>query len=146
MAKRVLQSFLMLLMLLIFMGSAGWMYTAHFCKMEKSCDAVVDCDCCNEGDDSCNTSRSGMEGDLAFSQAGDACCFEVNAYYNFPLYRSITVEIPVNQMAVDLYYTPLFTNLHAPFLLPGGAYDDFPDALSALSLSQRLASLHILRV
>jgi hypothetical protein len=48
MLRHLFRPLLSLLVLLIFMGSAGWLYTGHFCKMEEACEEVVSGDCCSD--------------------------------------------------------------------------------------------------
>lgn len=94
MLQRLFRPIVFLLMLLIFMGSAGWMYTSHFCKMEKSCVEEKNGACCEENDKDCSLSPTLNPGLINLQSSTESCCVNINLYYNFPLYRAFVLETP----------------------------------------------------
>ena len=95
------QSFLLiLLMFQLILGSTAWMYSAHLCKMEDGCDESTEMSCCMdeevvEVDDSNCSSEI-----LVPTNTSESCCFEVNTYFNFPLYRIFKTEVPAEQLTI----------------------------------------------
>ena len=95
------QSFLLiLLMFQLILGSTAWMYSAQLCRMEDGCDESTEMSCCMdeevvEVDDSNCSSEI-----LVPTNSTESCCFEVNTYFNFPLYRIFKTEIPADQLTI----------------------------------------------
>lgn len=99
--------FIPFILCLLLVGSAGWLYSAHFCKTETSCHADAGA-CCNdmaESADVCGeqmNATAGMQG----------CCSTVNAFMYFPVYPILKMELPAEQF-FSLLSTPFedFTRL-----------------------------------
>ncbi|MBL7923918.1 MAG: hypothetical protein JNL88_06950 [Bacteroidia bacterium] len=89
--------FVWLLMLLVFMGSAGWMYTAHLCRMQDQCETEMEA-CCSDRPETCSpVPVSALAADFYAEGMASPCCIDLNLYYNFPLYPVDKVEIPYAQ-------------------------------------------------
>lgn len=149
MIHRILRPLVFLLTLLLFMGSAGWMYTGHFCKMEVSCEEINEDDCCNQLPIEKETSAETADGlFLSAPAAGETCCFDVNFYINFPLYRTTVVEIPDVTIVNGSLIAHTF--FHADnFFIPSLASPLQSDPMGlkgTIALSQRLAELKVFRV
>ena len=100
MFKRVQSFLIILLMFQLVLGSTAWMYSAHLCKMEDGCDESTEMSCCMdeevvEVDDSNCSSEI-----LVPTNTSESCCFEVNTYFNFPLYRIFKTEVPAEQLTI----------------------------------------------
>ncbi len=143
MLLKLYKSIVFLLMLLIFMGSAGWLYSAHFCKMQAACEELSSGDCCASGDEVCGEAQGQQKESVpskGFS-AQSACCVTVNLYYNFPLYRSLNYELPIKFScecsSVSVFNQPLrsgllFADLFFPEYPPGKVFKPCTDLQVAL--------------
>ena len=100
MFKRVQSFLIILLMFQLVLGSTAWMYSAHLCRMEDGCDESTEMTCCMDeevvevGDSNCSSEI------LVPTSTTESCCFEVNTYFNFPLYRIFKTEVPADQLTI----------------------------------------------
>lgn len=144
MLKSIRQPFLSMLMLLFMLGSAGWMYTVHFCKMKEVCPEVSGA-CCNN-EISC-ASKSINAGDFKkeVSAKNQQCCEDISGYYNFPVYRLMKLSAPV-----DLGESCFVHNEQkvVETLNPDAFYRVLkqPPAIHFSSVSERLSLLNVFRV
>lgn len=164
MLRHLFRPLLSLLVLLIFMGSAGWLYTGHFCKMEEACEEVVSGDCCSDKGDACKVDQSAFGDDrLAqkvtsdrnesasenlYSTNDETCCFDVDFYLNFPVYKTTSFGIPeAGFLSIDFVVNTNFNSSSFQNSSFGFAGMATPTPLHEwVSLSQRLAVLSVFRV
>ena len=69
----------MLALALFLLGTWGWLLPAHLCRMPSDCMCEQVDACCEEE---------------AVQRAVDECCFEVDNYFNFPVYSIERLPAP----------------------------------------------------
>lgn len=100
MFKKVQQFLLILFMFQFVLGSTAWLYSSHFCKMEDECDEAKEVSCCAEEVYVEELKIPGSEEICCPSGPAQNCCFEINPYINFPVYRIIKTELPGDHFMV----------------------------------------------
>ena len=161
MLRHLFRPLLSLLVLLIFMGSAGWLYTGHFCKMEEACEEVISGDCCSDKGDACKVDQSAFvnevpvqnathesSSEVYYSANDENCCFDVDFYLNFPVYKTTSLAIPeAGFLSIDFMVNTCLNSSNFLNSSLGFAGMDSPPPLDEwVSLSQRLAELSVFRV
>lgn len=129
MFKKVQQFLLILFMFQLVLGSTAWMYSSHFCKMEVGCDESTEVSCCS---DELNTEAWEVlpaEESCCPPNTPQTCCFEINPYINFPVYRIIKTELPDDHTLVASLFQRSLDVLGGNSLLePNHAGPDFTNA------------------
>ncbi len=100
MFKKVQQFLLILFMFQFVLGSTAWMYSSHFCKMEDGCDESIDVSCCAQEMELDGMDIPSSDEMICPTSSTQSCCFEVNSYINFPVYRIIKTELPSDHIIV----------------------------------------------
>lgn len=100
MFKRVQQFLLILFMFQFVLGSTAWMYSSHFCKMEDGCDELTVVSCCADEVNVEALEVPSAEESCCPPSSAQSCCFEINPYINFPVYRIIKTELPGDHFMV----------------------------------------------
>jgi hypothetical protein len=103
MFKRAQQFLLILFMFQFVLGSTAWMYSSHFCKMQDDCAYSTEVSCGAESE-----YVDGVEVPAAESccspTSETSCCFEINPYINFPVYRILKTELPDDNVVLALFF------------------------------------------
>jgi hypothetical protein len=101
MFKRVQPFLIILLMFQLVLGATAWMYSAQLCKMEDGCDESTEMSCCMD-EELVEVDDSNCSSEILFpTTTTESCCFEVNTYFNFPLYRILKTELPSDHSTIS---------------------------------------------
>ncbi|MBK9638392.1 MAG: hypothetical protein IPO63_11450 [Bacteroidetes bacterium] len=91
---------LILLMLQLVLGATAWMHSGHLCKMDDGCSEASQATCCME-DEAIPLEHSPFLNEiLNANNAEENCCFEINTYFNIPLYRIFKTELPSDHSTI----------------------------------------------
>ena len=85
---------LILIMFQLILGATAWMYSGHLCKMEDGCSESSEATCCMDEETFALENSPLLNEFECPTNTPESCCFEINTYFNFPLYRIFKTELP----------------------------------------------------
>ena len=91
---------LILIMFQLILGATAWMYSGHLCKMEDGCSESSEATCCMDEETFALENSPLLNEFECPTNTPESCCFEINTYFNFPLYRIFKTEVPADQLTI----------------------------------------------